>query len=124
MENKDIQLINLNILVFFIYIVTSMVTIFLEYNEKQKLSGNQPFVTNEEEKNIILINRTIFLLAVLTLLYIRFNNYNKIKEKTPNEELKDELIILLVSISYAILAIILLVIAYKDVKAYEDIIFD
>ena len=101
-----------------------MVTIFLEYNEKQKLSGNQPFVTNEEEKNIILINRTIFLLAVLTLLYIRFNNYNKIKEKTPNEELKDELIILLVSISYAILAIILLVIAYKDVKAYEDIIFD
>lgn len=80
-KNKEIKLINLSIIAITIFIITLLISLLLNYNEKLKLE-NKKFIFDEKQGIYIsLINRTIVLIIALYFIY---NSY--IRQKIDNKD--------------------------------------
>ena len=79
-KNKEIKLINLSIIAITIFIITLLISLLLNYNEKLKLENKKLIFDEKQGIYISLINRTIVLIIALYFIYnsyIRQKIYNK-----------------------------------------------
>ena len=106
--NHKLSIINIQIFATISFIIALFISLFLSYNEKNKIL-NKPTLNNNEEYIISLYNR-IFILA-LSLIFLYISYYNK------NHSLKSKsLDIQLVASFLAAIASILTLIAVKNSK--------
>ena len=80
-KNKEIKLINLSIIASTIFIITLLISLLLNYNEKLKLENKKLIFDEKQGIYISLINRTIVLIIALYFIY---NSY--IRQKIDNKD--------------------------------------
>ena len=80
-KNKEIKLINLSIIAINIFIITLLISLLLNYNEKLKLENKKLIFDEKQGIYISLINRTIVLIIALYFIY---NSY--IRQKIDNKD--------------------------------------
>ena len=80
-KNKEIKLINLSIIASTIFIITLLISLLLNYNEKLKLENKKLIFDEKQSIYISLINRTIVLIIALYFIY---NSY--IRQKIDNKD--------------------------------------
>ena len=80
-KNKEIKLINLSIIAITIFIITLLISLLLNYNEKLKLENKKLIFDEKQSIYISLINRTIVLIIALYFIY---NSY--IRQKIDNKD--------------------------------------
>ena len=68
-KNKEIKLINLSIIAITIFIITLLISLLLNYNEKLKLENKKLIFDEKQSIYISLINRTIVLIIALYFIY-------------------------------------------------------
>lgn len=82
MNNKEIKLINGQIITTSLFIITLVVSIIIAYNEKLMKQNKEPFFTIKEALNIALINRICVIILGSYFVYDAYkrrdlNNDNK-----------------------------------------------
>ena len=80
-KNKEIKLINSQIIAITIFIITLLISLLLNYNEKLKLENKNLIFLEKQSLYISLINRTIVLIIALYFIY---NSY--IRQKIDNKD--------------------------------------
>lgn len=80
-KNKEIKLINLSIIAITIFIITLLISLLLNYNEKLKLENKKLIFDEKQSIYISLINRIIVLIIALYFIY---NSY--IRQKIDNKD--------------------------------------
>ena len=80
-KNKEIKLINLSIIAITIFIITLLISLLLNYNEKLKLENKNLIFDEKQSIYISLINKTIVLIIALYFIY---NSY--IRQKIDNKD--------------------------------------
>ena len=80
-KNKEIKLINLSIIAITIFIITLLISLLLNYDEKLKLENKKLIFDEKQSIYISLINRTIVLIIALYFIY---NSY--IRQKIDNKD--------------------------------------
>ena len=80
-KNKEIKLINLSIIAITIFIITLLISLLLNYNEKLKLENKKLIFDEKQGIYISLLNRTIVLIIALYFIY---NSY--IRQKIDNKD--------------------------------------
>lgn len=80
-KNKEIKLINLSIIAITIFIITLLISLLLNYNEKLKLENKKLIFDEKQGIYTSLINRTIVLIIALYFIY---NSY--IRQKIDNKD--------------------------------------
>ena len=80
-KNKEIKLFNLSIIAITIFIITLLISLLLNYNEKLKLENKKLIFDEKQSIYISLINRTIVLIIALYFIY---NSY--IRQKIDNKD--------------------------------------
>lgn len=74
--------INLNIISSILFILASMVSLALTFDEKGNITGGKKYLTDKQSLNISFYNRIVILIAVLMSLYAGYKNYESEKENT------------------------------------------
>lgn len=103
---KQIELLNLQNIASFIFIITILISIYLTNLDKNNIIFNK----NTKKFDLALLNRIIVTILSLTYLYI--NIYNTYIAKQRNKDLKNYFVELYVSIIVLIASLILLYLAY------------
>lgn len=80
-KNKEIKLINSQLIAITIFIITLLISLLLNYNEKLKLENKNLIFAEKQSLYISLINRTIVLIIALYFIY---NSY--IRQKIDNKD--------------------------------------
>ena len=114
-REAEAEVIDIQIVASFIFILTLIVSIFLNINERNKLLYNKPFLTNEQADAILKTNRFVILALffVFFSLALRDREIDEIK----NIDLTSDNLEIIVSI----LAIIGGLIVLYDVYNYGEI---
>ncbi len=74
-SKDDVFTINLNIISSILFILASMVSLALTFDEKGNLIKGKKYFTNKQSLNISFYNRIVILIAVLMSLYAGYKNY-------------------------------------------------
>ncbi len=80
-KNKEIKLINSQLIAITIFIITLLISLLLNYNEKLKIENKNLIFDEKQSLYISLINRTIVLIIALYFIY---NSY--IRQKIDNKD--------------------------------------
>ena len=116
MNNKELKLINGQLIGIFLFIICLVISYLIVYNEKLKLLGKKEIFTNIESLNISLINRMVF---VLLGVYFVYNAIESKELHNENANLQILASILALSASIVILYIIL-----DNYNKYQEKTFD
>lgn len=71
----EVTLANYDIIGTIFFIGTLIVSVILSYNDKLKLDGKDGLFSNEERRNILIINKIVVLCLVVFFLYINLEHY-------------------------------------------------
>lgn len=110
-NDKETQLLYLQIYIFTIFIMSIIVSIILTYNNIQKRTKNKKYFSVQEEKEITIINRLIITGLVIAFTYVSYEYYKINKQKNRNPIPKEELF---ASILTLIAGLILLYTTFKS----------
>lgn len=80
MKEKELRLINYQILTSILFIASVVISIILTYDERQQLLKKQRLFSETFDKYLNLFNRILSLSIVAFILYINYATY-KIKEQ-------------------------------------------
>ncbi len=116
MKDKEIKLLDLQIVLTVIYIVSLVLSIFLTYNDRIKLSDNKNIFSKKQSKNYSIFNRVLVLVLTLSFLFINYENYKISKQK--GEKLDNASLQILASEISTVATIIVLYVVLKS--AGED----
>ena len=88
MTNYDLEeseLIKLQILLSFVLLFTTIISITLSYNFLLKLEKKPPIYSEKESLDILIFNRTIMFIVAALFIYINIRDKN-VKEKYNSED--------------------------------------
>lgn len=74
-NKEDTTLINLSLISSIVFILASLVSLVITFDERGNLIGGKKFLTNKQALNISFYNRIVILVAVLVSLYVGYKNY-------------------------------------------------
>ncbi|MEG2321957.1 MAG: hypothetical protein RSB71_00505 [Bacilli bacterium] len=74
---KEVELLNLQILASFLFIISVIISIIIVYDEKQEILKQPTIFSKEFDKYLNLFNRILVVLLALTFLYINCQSYKK-----------------------------------------------
>lgn len=111
-NNNSTFTINLNIISSIIFILASMVSLALTFDEKGNVTGGKKYLTNKQSLDISFYNRIVILIAVLLSLYAGYKNY-KSEEENSTAKYKSSLL-LTTSFLSLIGSLIILYVAYLN----------
>ena len=74
-RDEDIFLIDLQLISTFIFIVATIVSLILTYDEKLNLTNRKRMFTTKQTLEIAFYNRIVILIVVLLTLYVGYKNY-------------------------------------------------
>lgn len=114
--------INLNIISSIIFILASMVSLALTFDEKGNITGGKKYLTDKQSLDISFYNRIVILIAVLLSLYAGYKNY-KSEEENSTAKYKSSLL-LTTSFLSLIGSLIILYVAYLNRKEQSLTISD
>ena len=81
MKNEEIKYINYQIFVLVISIVTSIIAIFITYNQKLSLQGRKKILDGKKTLKVTTFNRIVILLSGIFFLYINYRLYQIAKKQ-------------------------------------------
>ena len=116
-NEKQIELVNGQIIGIFLFILTLVVSIIVAYNEKLQRENKSGLFSNKDALNISLINRAI---VVLLGIYFVYDAYERRKVSNSYDDPNSTLQIL--ASWLALLASV--IILYIIIKNYNNINFD
>lgn len=105
--------INLNLISSIIFILASLVSLALTFDEKGNITGGKKYLTDKQALDISFYNRIVILIAVLISLYAGYKNYKS--ENNDTARYKSSLL-LSTSVLSLIGALIILYVAYLNKK--------
>ena len=105
MKEKQLNLVNGQIIGIIFFIFCLIIILIISYNEKQKVLNNKTFLTDKETLDISLINRIIL---VILGIYFVYNSIERKKINANNSNLEILASILALSASLVILYIIII----------------
>lgn len=79
-RQKEIKLLNIQLLTSLTVIITIIISILLTYNQKQDIQSKKTLFTKKQTHNISYINRLTILITSSIFLYINYKLY-KISKK-------------------------------------------
>jgi len=111
-KTKEIEYLNIQIIISLIVIVTVVTSIILTYNEKLELQNKKTLFNKRTTHNISYINRLVILITGIIFLYINYKLYQISKKE--GEDLKIYYLQIIASILTVIAASIALYIVSKE----------
>ena len=102
----DLQLISSS------FIIASIVSLLITYNEKLTVTNRKKLFTNKEALNISFYNRIVILVVVVTSLYVGYKNY--INEKNNAVAKYKSSLLLSTNVLTLISAIVILFVSYLN----------
>lgn len=83
MENneKEINLLSIQVLTTIIYIGSLVISIYLTLDDKYNLQHRKRFFTKKQARNLSIFNRFLVVILTLSFLYISYENLKLSKEK-------------------------------------------
>ena len=81
---EQIKIIDAQFIVSFGFILTTIISIIINYDVKQKLLNKKRIFNDNQKRYVNLINRIIFTLVVIYSLYISYLQYEIKKESNPD----------------------------------------
>lgn len=109
---KDVTLINLNLISSIIFILASLVSLILTFDEKGNLIKGKKYFTNKQVLDISFYNRIVIIVAVLISLFVGYKNYES-EENNTTAKYKSSLL-LSTNVLTLISAVIILYVAYLN----------
>jgi hypothetical protein len=82
-NKEEKQLLNLSIFSTTVFILASLVSLMLSYDEKGDLFGGKTYFTKKQTLNISFYNRIVIIVAFSISLYVGYKNYNNETEDIP-----------------------------------------
>lgn len=80
--NKDITNLNLSIISTIIFILASLISLGIIFDEKGRITNNKSYLTNKQSLNLSFYNRIVILVALLISLYVGYKNYKNEDDNT------------------------------------------
>lgn len=74
-NTTDTHLIDLNLISSIIFILASLVSLTLTFDEKNRVQNKKTNFTKQQALDISFYNRIVILIAVLISLYVGYKNY-------------------------------------------------
>ncbi|MBP3635273.1 MAG: hypothetical protein J6J17_02275 [Bacilli bacterium] len=111
-KKEDVLLINLNLISSIVFILASLVSLALTFDEKGNLVKGKRYFTTKQSLNISYYNRIVILVAVLLSLYTGYKNYQS--EKNDSTAKFKSGLLLSTSVLSLIGAIIILYVSYLN----------
>lgn len=111
-RNENVFLIDLQLLATFVFIISSIISYLLTYNEKRNITGNKRIFTTKQTLDIAYYNRIAILIVVLISLYVGYKNYQA-QENNTRGQFKSGLL-LSTNILTLISAVIILYVSYLN----------
>lgn len=84
-NNKEANLLNIQLWTTIIYIGSLFISIALTYDDKQKIQNKNGLFSKKQSSKLSIFNRSLVLLLTLSYLYISYNNVDLAKQK--NQEI-------------------------------------
>lgn len=110
-REAEAEVIDIQIVTSFLFILTLIVSIFLNINERNKILYNEPFLTDEQADAILKTNRIVILGLFFVFLSLAFRN--KEIDQIKNEDLTADNLEIIVSILAIIGGLIVLYSVYN-----------
>ncbi|CCY28117.1 unknown [Acholeplasma sp. CAG:878] len=111
-NEKEIELLNIDIATALMFIVTIIISIYLTYENRQDLLNRKRILNKKDDQYILLFNRLLVLIIVLIILYDNIEGYEIAKEK--NKDLKPFKIQIFASILTVITALLVLYVVFYN----------
>ena len=73
-KKEEVFLLDLQLISSSIFIIASIVSLLITYNEKLTVTNRKKLFTNKEALNISFYNRIVILVVVVTSLYVGYKN--------------------------------------------------
>lgn len=71
-SNDELGVLNLQFVASSIFVITTIISIVLTYNEIYTLKYNKRIISTEKATNIIKVNRVIITILLITFIYINY----------------------------------------------------
>lgn len=81
-NTTDTHLIDLNLISSIIFILASLVSLTLTFDEKNRVQNKKTTFTEKQALDISFYNRIVILIAVLISLYVGYKNYKNEQDNT------------------------------------------
>lgn len=81
-NTTDTHLIDLNLISSIIFILASLVSLTLTFDEKNRVQNKKTAFTEKQALDISFYNRIVILIAVLISLYVGYKNYKNEQDNT------------------------------------------
>lgn len=81
-DNKEANLLNIQLWTTVIYIGSLLISIALTYDDKQKVQNKNGLFSRNQSKQISIFNRSLVLLLTLSYLYVSYKNIDFAKQKS------------------------------------------
>lgn len=111
-NEKEIELLNIDIATALMFIITIIISIYLTYENKQDLLNRKRILNKKDDQYILLFNRLLVLIIVLVILYDNIEGYEIAKEK--NKDLKPFKIQIFASVLTVITALLILYVVFYN----------
>ena len=109
--NKNLKLVNSQLIGIFLFIVCLFISFLISYNEKLILEDKEPFFSNKESLNISLINRIILVFLGIYFVYDAIE-----RKKINNNDSNLQIIASLLSLSASLVILYIVIINYNQVN--------
>ncbi|MCI5678014.1 MAG: hypothetical protein SOT41_02165 [Candidatus Faecisoma sp.] len=111
-NEKEIELLNIDITTAVLFIITIIISIYLTYENRQDLLNRKRILNKKDDQYILLFNRLLVLIIVLIILYDNIEGYEIAKEK--NKDLKPFKIQIFASFLTVITALLILYVVFYN----------
>lgn len=91
-NKEDTLLINLNLISSVVFILASLVSLGITFDERGNIIDGKRYLTNKQVLNISYYNRIVILVAVLISLYVGYKNFEN-EEGGPRAKYKSGLLL-------------------------------
>ena len=81
-NSNENRLIDLSILSSILFIIGSLISLSITFNEKRNINNKKNIYTNKQALDISFYNRILILIAVLISSYVGYNNLNNEDDNT------------------------------------------
>lgn len=83
-NNKEVNLLDIQIITTIIYIGSLVLSIYITYNDKLVLTNKKTIFTEKQAATYSIFNRSLVVVLTLIYLYISYQNNNIAKERGRN----------------------------------------
>lgn len=80
-EKEELNVINIQLYTLIFFLVTTVISVLLTYNQKLSLEKNKTLFSSKESLKLTLFNRKLIVILSFIFLYVNIKLYNISKEE-------------------------------------------